>query len=57
MTTPSQPRDDLNVEPEVIQDLDVTGGDADGIVGGIDPGSNSGSPTCRANALAAGAGG
>jgi hypothetical protein len=29
MTTPSQPGDDLNVE-----DLDVTGGDADAIAGG-----------------------
>jgi hypothetical protein len=34
MTTPSQPRDDLKAEPEVIQDLDVTGDDADSIVGG-----------------------
>jgi hypothetical protein len=34
MTTPSQPRDDLRAEPEVIQDLDVTGDDADSIVGG-----------------------
>jgi hypothetical protein len=34
MTTPSQPDDDLKVEPEVIEDLDVTGDDADEIVRG-----------------------
>ena len=34
MTTPSQPGDDLNVEPEVIEDLDVTDDDADNIAGG-----------------------
>ena len=34
MTTPSQPDDDLKVEPEVIKDLDVTGDDAENIAGG-----------------------
>jgi hypothetical protein len=34
MTTPQQPDDDLKVKPELIQDLDVTGDDADVIAGG-----------------------
>jgi hypothetical protein len=36
MTTPQQPGDDLKVEPEVIEDLDLTGDDADAIAGGGD---------------------
>jgi hypothetical protein len=57
MTTPSQPDDDLKVAPEVIQDLDVTGDDADGIVGGLVKPGASGGVFCKAKALAAGAGG